>query len=148
MSIVIFIAFKEFVPSGLVVSSAIFDIVCTVGVLNIIHHPVSVAGIGALLMLIGYSVDTDVLLTNRLIKEKDSHTTYWQKFFTAFKTGQLMLTTTFVACSGAYLLSNSVVIKEIALIIIIGLVIDSVSTWIQNAGMLFWWLESKGEKLE
>ncbi len=139
MSAVIFIYFRKLVPSFAVILSAIFDIIVTIGILNLIEFKVSIAGIGALLMLIGYSIDTDVLLTNRLIKEKGEN--YYKKTFQAFKTGTLMSFTTFVAGLSALILTNSAIIYEIALILVIGLLVDYISTWIQNTSLLLWWIE-------
>ncbi len=141
MSLVIFLYFREIVPSFAVVLSALFDIIVTVGILDLMDFSVSVAGVGALLMIIGYSIDTDVLLTNRLIKEKGDD--YFEKAFSAFKTGTLMSLTTLVAGIAALILTNSEVIFEIALILVIGLLVDYISTWVQNLGLLMWWLEKR-----
>lgn len=141
MSIVVFLYFKEFVPSFAVVLSAIFDIIVTIGVLNLFNFKVSISGIGALLMLVGYSIDTDILLTNRLVKERGDN--YFEKTFFAFKTGTLMSFTTLVAGLGAVFLSNSEVIVEMALILVIGLLVDYISTWIQNSSILLWWINKK-----
>ena len=139
MSTVIFLYFKQFVPSFAVVLSAAFDLIVTVGVLNAMQFQISIAGIGALLMIIGYSIDTDVLLTNRLIKEFGFD--YFEKTWFAFKTGLLMTTTTLVAGLAALIITNSDVVFEIALILVIGLIVDFISTWFQNSGILLWWLE-------
>ncbi len=141
MSSVIFLYFREFVPSGAVVLSALFDIIVTIGVLDFFGFKISIAGIGALLMLIGYSIDTDVLLTNRLIKEFGDN--YFEKTFDAFKTGTLMSFTTLIAGVAAIFLTNSDIIAEIATILVVGLLVDYVSTWLQNTGILLWWLEKK-----
>jgi preprotein translocase subunit SecF len=141
MSAVIFLYFKQLVPSCAVVISAIFDIIVTVGILDALGVKISIAGIGALLMIIGYSIDTDVLLTNRLIREKGEN--YLEKLTFAFKTGVLMSTTTLIAAIGALLLTNSEIIFQISLIMIIGLIVDFISTWLQNAGILFLWLEKQ-----
>jgi len=143
MSLVIFLYFRELVPSGAVVLSAIFDIIVTVGILDYFNVKISISGIGALLMLIGYSIDTDVLLTNRLIREKGED--YFHKAFFAFKTGSLMSATTLIAGVAALIFTNSDVIFEIALILVIGLVVDFISTWLQNAGILLWWIEKRGD---
>jgi preprotein translocase subunit SecF len=141
MSIVIFLYFKEFVPSFAVVLSGLFDIIVTIGILDFFNVKISIAGIGALLMLIGYSIDTDVLLTNRLIKEKGDN--YFEKTFDAFKTGLLMSITTLFAGFIAIFVTNSNVIYQISLILVIGLLVDMISTWLQNTGILLWWLENK-----
>lgn len=141
MSFVIFLYFREFVPSEAVVLSAIFDIIVTIGVLDFLNFKISVAGIGALLMLVGYSIDTDVLLTNRLVKEKGDN--YFEKAFDAFKTGSIMSATTLIAGVSALFLTNSNIIYEISLILVVGLLVDYVSTWIQNTGILLWWITAR-----
>lgn len=141
MSIIIFLYFREFVPSAAVVLSAIFDIIVTIGILDFINFKISIAGIGAILMLVGYSIDTDVLLTNRLIKEKGEN--YFEKTFDAFKTGSIMSLTTLIAGISALILTNSNIIYEISLILVIGLIVDYISTWFQNTGLLLWWIEKK-----
>lgn len=141
MSAVVFFYFREFVPSGAVVLSVIFDVIVTIGILNLFNFQFSIAGIGALLMLIGYSIDTDVLLTNRLIKERGED--YFEKYYFAFKTGLLMTSTTLIAGIAALILTNSSVIFEISLILVIGLLVDFVSTWLQNGPILLWWIEKK-----
>lgn len=142
MSLVIFLYFKELVPSGAVVLSGIFDVIATIGILDAFKIKVSIAGIGALLMLIGYSIDTDVLLTNRVVIESGKN--YFEKLGFAFKTGILMSATTLIASIGALTLTNSPIIYEIALILVIGLLVDIISTWFQNAGIILWWLEKRG----
>lgn len=144
MSVVIFLYFKELVPSFAVVLSGLFDIIVTVGFLDAFGFQVSIAGVGSLLMLIGYSIDTDILLTNRLLKEEGKN--YFEKAFSAFKTGTLMSLTTVVAGLAALILTNSQVIYEIALILVVGLAVDYVSTWMQNTAILLWWLERRTSK--
>lgn len=141
MSAVIFLYFREFVPSSAVVLSAIFDIIVTIGILNFFEFEISIAGIGALLMIIGYSIDTDILLTNRVFKEPGNN--YFEKAFFAFKTGTLMSFTTLIAGIAAMILTNSEVIMEIAIILVVGLIVDFISTWFQNSGILLWWIENK-----
>jgi len=139
MSLVIFLYFREFMPSFIVILSGFFDVYVTVGYLDLIGYKLSIAGMGALLMLIGYSIDTDILLTNRLIKEEGKE--YFSKIYDAFKTGITMSLTTLIAAFTAYIFSTSSVIKEITFIIVIGICVDIISTWIQNTGLLLWKLE-------
>lgn len=146
MSTVIFLYFREIVPSLAIVISAIFDIIVTIGILNLFGINISIAGIGALLMIIGYSIDTDVLLTNRLLKEKDNERTFVQKVIDAQITGTLMSLTTLAAGIAALIVTNSDIISQIAIILIIGLLVDYVSTWMQNTTILLAWLNKKSNK--
>jgi len=144
MAIVVFFYFKSFVPGALVVLAALTDIIITVGVLDFLNIKIGTAGIAALLMLIGYSVDTDILLTMRVLKRKEGQTVYSQ-IISSFKTGMMMNIATLVAVVAGLLVAQSPTLREIMIIVIIGILADMLNTWIQNAGLLRWYLERKGE---
>ena len=63
--------------------------------------------------------------------------------FTAMKTGLTMSAAGITATIVAFLFSNSIVIKQIMIILIIGLIIDILTTWLQNAGLLKLYFERK-----
>lgn len=142
MGCVVFFYFKDFIPSVAVMLAASCDIVITLAVVNILGIKISTAGIAAFLMLIGYSVDTDILLTIRVLKHKDDGTLN-ERIYGAMKTGGLMTITAIAAVSVVLLFTNSDVLFQIMLILFIGLCADLMTTWIQNVGILRWYLESK-----
>ncbi|MBT3690748.1 hypothetical protein HOG16_00715 [Candidatus Woesearchaeota archaeon] len=144
MAIVIFIIFRKLVPSLAVILSAILDLVVTLAVISLFEIKLSTAGIAAFLMVIGYSVDTDVLLTTRLIKRKEG--TLEEKIKNSFKTGITMTVTTIVALTVGFFITNSLVIKQMFGIVLIALVVDIISTWIMNTSLLVWYIKRKNEQ--
>ncbi len=143
MAITVFLIFRSPMPSSIVVLASVTDIVGTIAVLSFIDVSLSLPVLAALLTLIGYSVDTDILLTNELLKGKgDFHLGIRR----AMKTGITMTMTTLVALVAMYFVSGAFVIEQIALVLIIGLIIDMPATWLTNAGVLRWWLERKHRK--
>lgn len=144
MGIVVFIQFKVPVPSLAVILAAFSDIVVTLAVINIMGIKLSTAGIAAFLMLIGYSVDTDILLSTRVLKNKKG--TVKERVHSAMRTGLTMNITTLAAISVGLLVSESQVITQIMTILFIGLLVDMVNTWIQNAGILRWYAERAEKK--
>jgi len=143
MAIVVFITFRKFIPSLAVIMSGVFDILVTIAVIDLIGLKISTAGVAALLLILGYSIDTDVLLTTRVIKIREG--TVEARILNAMKTGMTMTVTTFIALLIGFFVATSVVIKEMFLIILIGLVVDVIVTWLFNAGVLRLYLERKGE---
>ena len=143
MAIVVFIIFRTFVPSTAVIISAFADIFMTLVLVNIIGIKMSTAGIVAFLMLIGYSVDTDILLTTRLLKRQEGSLN--QRIFGAFKTGITMTLTSLLAIVIALIVvkSFSPVLTQIFTILSIGLGFDILNTWITNASILKWYMENK-----
>ena len=67
MGIIAFIVFRTFVPSLAIIISAASDIIVTLALMQVFGIEFSLASLGALLMLIGYSVDTDIMLTSRML---------------------------------------------------------------------------------
>ena len=141
MGVVVFFYFRSFVPSMAVMLSAASDIIITLAVVNILGIKLSTAGIVAFLLLIGYSVDTDILLTIKVLKRKEG--TIIQRIYNAMKIGTLMTFTSMAAVVVGLLLSKSEVISQIMLILLIGLIADLFTTWIQNAAILRIYLERK-----
>ena len=144
MSIVVFIAFRSIAPSIAVVFAAFTDIVITLAIVDFIGMKISAAGIIGFLLVIGYSIDTDMLLTTRAIKRSEG--TLFERMFGSVKTGLTMLGTTFTALTIGYLLTTSDVLKEIFIIIIIALIVDVFSTYFTNSGILKIWCDRKGIK--
>lgn len=142
MSIVVFLLYRSTVPSIAVILSAFADITMTLATINILGIKISSAGITAILMLIGYSVDTDIMLTTRLLKRQGKID---ENLKSAFKTGMTMTLTSIAAIATALFIVNSIssVLSQIFTILIIGLFFDMINTWITNASILKWYLEAK-----
>ena len=139
--ILIIIYLFNSIPSLAVILAALSDIIVTLSIFNLTGIKLSTAGIAAFLMLIGYSVDTDILLSTRLLKRKEG--TVMERVYGAMKTGLTMSTTTLVAIGVALIFVESEVVKQIMIILFIGLLVDLIMTWIQNVGILRLYLEKK-----
>jgi preprotein translocase subunit SecF len=146
MAIVIFLSFRTFVPSIAVVLSAFADMVMTAAVMNIIGISLTLGTTAALLMLIGYSVDSDILLTNRVLKRQGKLN---DKLTGAFHTGIIMTSTTFAAATALFIVSwfgSIQILMEISAVLLIGLVADIINTWLTNVGILKWYVLKGGGK--
>jgi preprotein translocase subunit SecF len=146
MSITVFIIFRDIVPSIAVILAAVSDIIISVAGMSLFGIPLSLASVGAILMLIGYSVDTDILLTTRLLKRKEG--TINKRALDAMKTGITMSISAIAAMAALYLVTvfiipEAVVLSNIAAVLIIGLVADILVTWLMNLGILKWYLEGR-----
>jgi preprotein translocase subunit SecF len=143
MSLVIFIMFRTFVPSMAVIFAAFADIVMPLALLDFLGIKISSAGIAAFLMLIGYSVDTDILLTTRALKKKEG--TLNERIYGSFKTGILMTLTALAAVLPAFFLVTGLPesFRQIFLILALGLCADIINTWLTNVGIIKWYCERK-----
>ena len=139
MSVTVFIIFRKIVPSVAIIISAFADIVMTLAVVDFLGMKISSAGIVAFLMLIGYSVDTDILLTNRVLKNHEGSLN--ARLYRAFKTGMTMTLTSIVVVLVSLIVSNSfsVVLSQIFAVVSIGLFFDMLNTWVTNVSLLKWY---------
>ncbi|AKB49403.1 Protein-export membrane protein SecF [Methanosarcina barkeri str. Wiesmoor] len=147
MGIVVFLLFRTFVPSLAVILSAFSDIAIAAAFMRVVGIELSLGTLAALLMLIGYSVDSDILLTNRVLKRRGM---VKEKVSKAMHTGITMTTTTLTALAAMYIVSTfSYVIipsftqisllSQISIVLIAGLIADMMNTWLLNTGILRWY---------
>ncbi|MBI2142273.1 MMPL family transporter [Candidatus Woesearchaeota archaeon] len=144
MGIVVLVYFRALVPSLFVISAAFSDILSTFAVMVFLNERLSTAGLAAFLMLIGYSVDTDILLTSRVLRGKEG--TVFERTIGAMKTGLFMTLTALAATVAGLLFAQAETIRQIMLVLSIGLVFDMIHTWLTNAGILRWYLERRKAK--
>ena len=141
MGIVIFVAFRSFIPSTAVLLSAFLDIIFPLSIIELTGIKVNAAGIAAFLLVIGYSVDTDILLTTKVLKRKEGN--LYERIVDSAKTGLTMTFATIAALGIAYFITTSFVLKQMFLIIVIALFVDIVSTYFMNSGILIWYCKKK-----
>ena len=144
MAVVVFIAFRTFIPSIAVVSCAFVDMAGTAAGMTLVGIPLTLPTTAALLMLIGYSVDSDILLTMRVLKRQGK---LEDKLAGAFHTGIIMTSTTLAAVLSLWIVSGLgqiEIIRQMAAVLLIGLVLDIINTWITNATLLKWYAERRG----
>ena len=141
MSIVVFVYFREFIPSMAVILAGFSNLIGTLAIMNLLGMQLSTAAVAALLMVLGYSVDTDILLTTRLLRRHDG--TLFVRLIDSMRTGLTMTAAAIVALGVGYIFSSSYVLQQMFLIILIGLVFDVIMTYGMNAGLLIWYLRKK-----
>lgn len=143
MAVVVFITFRSLIPSLAVILAALIDLTTTLAITTLIGIKLSAAGIVAFLLVIGYSIDSDILLTTKVLKRRNIGALL-ERVKGAMKTGLTMTITTITALLVAFILATSSVLKQMFLIIFIALVIDIISTYLGNAPILISYCKKKG----
>ena len=144
ISIVVFFMFRTFIPSFAVIFAVFANIVIPLAIVNSMGIKLSAAGIAAFLMLIGYSVDTDILLTTRVLKKKEGSVN--ERIYGAFKTGIFMTITGLLSVAPAFFIVTGLPdsFRQIFLVLALGLSTDILNTWLTNASILKWYTEKRG----
>lgn len=149
MAITVFIVFREPVPSVAIILAALCDILIALGGMSIFKIPLSIASVGALLMLIGYSVDTDILLTTRLLKRREG--TVESRAKNAMYTGLTMSFAAIAAMAILFIVTKIIMpeattLSNISAVLVIGLIGDILSTWLMNLGILKTYIDWRQSK--
>jgi preprotein translocase subunit SecF len=139
MSVLVFLLFRTFVPSIAVVLSAFSDIVIPVALMNLLDIKLSLGTVAALLMLIGYSVDSDILLNNHVLRRSGS---FWESVERAMKTGVTMTVTSIAAMAVMTVVSwlfGIQLMTDIGVVLVMGLTADLMNTYMMNVTLLRWY---------
>lgn len=138
----IFYLFRAALPSTFIVFSGAIDIFEAFVFSQLLGIPLSIATFTGLLLLIGYSVDTNILLTTRVLRSETG--AVMDRIKLAFKTGMTMIATSIVAVLVLFFISGSQMIMHIAAVLVIGLFCDIINTWLTNASLIQIYAKRKG----
>ncbi len=141
MAIVVFIYFRMVVPSLSVILVAFSDIVVTLAIFNLTGNKLGTGGVAAFLMLVGYAVDTEMLINSKVLKQRAG--AFMQQIYSAISTGMTMTLTVLVVVFVGLIFVNNETVHQIMLILFIGMLVDIVNSWILNVGLFRWHIEKR-----
>ncbi|WIV66807.1 protein translocase subunit SecF [Natrialbaceae archaeon AArc-T1-2] len=139
MSIIAFLLFRTFVPSIAIVASAFSDLVIPLAFMNIVGIELTLGTVAALLLLIGYSVDSDILLNNHVLRRTGD---FYESTYRAMRTGVTMTVTSMVAmlvmAISGYIFGVEL-LASVGIILFVGLAADLMNTYMLNLSLLRWY---------
>ncbi len=139
MSAIAFILFRTFVPSIAIVISAFSDLMIPLAFMRLTGIPLSLGTVAGLLMLIGYSVDSDILLNNHILRRGGD---FYDSTHRAMRTGITMTVTSMAAMLvmgvAAFVLGIDL-LASIGIILFVGLATDLMNTYMLNLSLLRWY---------
>jgi preprotein translocase subunit SecF len=141
---VVLLIFRSPIPSALVVFGAANDIIIALGAMGLFKIPLGVASVAGLLMLIGYSIDTDVLTAVRILRRGEGVPE--ERAYSAMKTGMTMTATAIVSFGVLFAISIIEYVPtyyEISGVVLMGLIGDLFTTWLGNASMILLYKKKK-----
>ncbi|MEM3839471.1 MAG: hypothetical protein QXF01_02760 [Candidatus Micrarchaeaceae archaeon] len=146
VSIVVFVIFRSIIPSITVIFGAANDIIIAIGAMALLGIPLGISSIGGLLMLLGYSIDTDLLTSIRILKRHEG--TPEDRAYSSMKTGITMTGAAIASFAVLFVVSFIAYIPtyyEIAGVVLFGLIGDLATTWLGNASLILMYVKRKGK---
>jgi preprotein translocase subunit SecF len=139
MSVLVFALFRTFVPSLAVVASAFSDLVIPIAAMNLLGIQMTLGTIAALLMIIGYSVDSDILLNDSVLRRTGE---FYESVSRAMRTGVTMTLTSIAAMVVMSVVASVFgvgLLRDIGIILSVGLCADLMNTYLMNVSLLRWY---------
>lgn len=136
MSVLIALVFRTFVPSLAIVASAFSDVVIPIALMNLLGINLSLGTVAALLMLIGYSVDSDILLNNHILRRRGD---FYESTQRAMRTGITMTLTSIVAMVVMTVVASFFqipLLPAVGIVLVFGLSADLMNTYLLNVSLL------------
>ena len=140
MSLLVFAMFRSVVPSVAVIASAFSDLMIPLAMMNLLGIDLTLGTVAALLMLIGYSVDSDILLNNSILRQSGD---FYESTQRAMRTGVTMTLTSMAAMAVMAVLSfffGIQIMTAIGIILVVGLMADLMNTYLLNVSLLRWYV--------
>lgn len=139
MTIIIFITFRHSLTVGVILLCIGLDVLGVVGCMAAFGVPLSLASVAGILMLVGYLVDTHILLSVRVLKRLGGEVR--ERMADAMKTGLMMSGTTLLAVVAINVITITPALYQLTAVLIFGILIGTINTWFLNAGMVLWYAE-------
>jgi preprotein translocase subunit SecF len=136
MAALVALLFRTFVPSIAVIASAFSDIAIPLALMQLFGIELTLGTVAALLMLIGYSVDSDLLLNNHVLRRRGD---FYTSTARAMRTGVTMTVTSISAMVVMTAISSLLgipLLPDVGLVLVFGLLADLMNTYLLNVSLL------------
>lgn len=141
MSILVIGLFRSIIPAFIIVLSAVSNILIASATMNLVGIQLSMGTVGALLMLIGYSVDSDILM-NKYVLGNDL-VSFQDNIHDAMRTGVTMTITSLSAMVVMFIVATLFgigLLADMGFVLAVGLIADLMNTYLMNVSILRWYV--------
>jgi len=144
MGVIILIAFRSRITVGSILLAVGLDLLGVFGCMALFRVELSLASVAGLLMLIGYTVDTNILLATRVLKRVGGEPR--ERVVDAMHTGLMMSGSTLIPLLAINLLTTAPQLFDLTAVLIFGIIIDIFNTWFFNAVIIMRHVERRRRK--
>lgn len=134
MAVILFISLRHFTAIGGILSVIGLDFLGILGGMALLDIPLSLASMAGILLIFGYAVNTNILLSTNILRRKGG--TSRERAAKAMNTGIKMSSTSAIAMIALNLITTSPELNQISAILVIGILVDMANTWLMNSGIL------------
>jgi Preprotein translocase subunit SecF len=140
---IIFIAFRASKITLNIISTILFDVVGLLSILSITKYPIGANGFIGMLMILGFAIDNNVVLSTNIVKEKDKP--FIERVRMSFRVGMLMEVIALYTLLLLYFIVPEPSVDEFAFVLSIAIILDLLYYLIGNIP-LYKYFEAKKEQ--
>jgi len=134
MAVVLFIIYRHSIAVGTMILCVALNMLGALGGMAIFQVPLSLGSLAGILMVIGYSDDMNVMLSDHVLKRLGGEAR--ERAADAMKTGLMIGGTTIIALAAIDILTTAPLLYELSTVLIFGILATLVNTWFLNVGVL------------
>jgi preprotein translocase subunit SecF len=134
IGIITLIIFRRLVVPMTILPVIGLDIVCVLGYMALFRVPLSLTSVLAIVMLVGYAIDTSILLVYRVLKRVGGEPR--EQVVASLKTGLMTGVFLVVILLSLDILTSAMQINVLTFMLIFGIAINILNTWFLGAGIL------------
>lgn len=123
------------------VPCVLLNLLAALGGMALTGTPLSLASLAGLLLLLGYGVDTNILLANFALKRFEGEPE--ERIASAMKTGFMITLTTFATMLAVNLFVTNPSLDQLSTTLLFGLGADLLDTWFLNAGVYLYFTKKR-----
>jgi len=129
-SFVIFIVFRVSNTTLNIISTILLDVIGLLAILSITKYPIGANGFIAMLMILGFAIDNNVVLSTNMIKEKDKP--FIERVKMSFRVGMLMEIIALYTLLLLYFIVPDPSVKEFSFVLSTATILDLIYYLIGN----------------
>jgi len=134
IGIITFIIFRRRVVSMTILLVIGLDIICVLGYMALFRVPLSLTSILVIVMLVGYAIDTNILLAYRVLKRVGGEPR--KQVAASLNTGLMMGVLLAVVLLSLNIITSAMQLNVLTAMLIFGIAINIFNTWFLGAGIL------------
>jgi len=140
---IIFISFRASKITLNIISTILFDVVGLLSILSITKYPIGANGFIGMLMILGFAIDNNVVLSTNIVKEKEKP--FIERVRMSFRVGMLMEVIALYTLLLLYFIVPEPSVDEFAFVLSIAIILDLLYYLIGNIP-LYKYFEAKKEQ--
>jgi len=140
---VIFIAFRASKITLNIISTILFDVIGLLAILSITKYPIGANGFIGMLMILGFAIDNNVVLSTNIVKEKEKP--FIERVRMSFRVGMLMEIIALYTLLLLYFIVPEPSVDEFAFVLSVAIILDLLYYLIGNIP-LYKYFEAKKEQ--